>query len=106
MGKIFKVMAMAVVGLVVLVCCCGLKPMAVERKADIIHIAKRGDTMWGIANAYYPLTNTGMSFSEYEYELRHMNENIQPALGAGVNGARVMQPGDKVRVPVWKIKEQ
>ena len=53
-----------------------------------------------------PLTNTGMSFAEYEYNLRHMNEQVQPALGAGMNGARIMQPGDKVRVPVWRRIEK
>lgn len=105
MDKFLKVMAAAVVGLVVLVICLGMKPMKVS-ESYIEHVAKPGDTMWGIANAYYPLTNTGMSFAEYEYNLRHMNEHVQPALGAGYNGARIMQPGDKVKVPVWRRSEQ
>ena len=101
MSKTFKVMAMAVVALVVLVVCLGMMPMKVE-ESYIEHVARPGDTMWGIANAYYPLTTTGMCFAEYEYNLRHMNTNLQPALGAGLNGSRVLQPGDVVRVPVWK----
>lgn len=100
MEKFVKVMAAAVVALVVLIVCTGMYPVKVQ-ETYIIHIAKSGDTMWGIANAYYPLTDTGMCFAEYEYNLRHMNEDVQPALGAGYNGARVMQPGDKVKVPVW-----
>lgn len=105
MDKFLKAMAVAVVGLVVLIICSGMTPLKVQ-ESYIEHIAKPGDTMWGIANAYYPLTNTGMCFAEYEYNLRHMNENIQPALGAGVNGAKIMQPGDKVKVPVWKRIEK
>lgn len=105
MEKFLKVMAMAFVGLVVLVICLGMKPMKVK-ESHIEHVAKPGDTMWGIAKAYHPLTNTGMSFAEYEYNLRYMNEHVQPALGAGVNGARIMQPGDKVKVPVWRRVEQ
>lgn len=105
MKKFFKVMAMAVAALVVLIVCSGMYPMKVK-ESYIEHVARPGDTMWGIANAYYPLTNTGMSFAEYEYNLRHVNEHVQPALGAGVNGARIMQPGDKVKVPVWRRVEQ
>ena len=105
MEKFLKVMAMAVAALVVLVVCLGMMPMKVE-ESYIEHVAKPGDPMWGIAKAYYPLTNTGMSFAEYEYNLRYMNEHVQPALGAGCNGARVMQPGDKVMVPVWRRAEQ
>lgn len=105
MKKSLKVMAMVGVGLAVLVACVGMYPMKVK-ESYIEHVARPGETMWGIANAYYPLTNTGMSFAEYEYNLRYMNEHVQPALGAGVNGARIMQPGDKVKVPVWRRVEQ
>lgn len=105
MSRYLKVMAAAVMGVVVLVVCSGMYPLKVK-ESYIEHIAKPGETMWGIANAYYPLTNTGMSFAEYEYNLRHMNTNIQAALGAGYNGARLMQPGDKVKVPVWRRIEK
>lgn len=66
-------------------------------KSVIEYTVKSGDTLWEIADKHYQLTNTGMCFDEYVYNLRKENENLQ-------SSKRVLQPGDKVRVPVWKVK--
>ena len=66
-------------------------------KSYVMYTAKSGETLWEIADRHYELTNTGMSFNEYEFNLRQENQNLQ-------NKHRVLQPGDTVRVPVWRIK--
>ena len=104
MNKFLNVMLAGLVALVVLLVCAGMAPVKVNESYGE-YIAKPGDTMWGIADAHYHLTNTGMCFAEYEYNLRHMNEHLQPAIGRGLPGSRSLQPGDKVKVPVWTVRK-
>lgn len=66
-------------------------------KSVIEYTVKSGETLWEIADKHYHMTNTGMSFAEYEFNVRKDNKNLQ-------SDKRVLQPGDKVRVPVWKVK--
>lgn len=70
---------------------------APAEKRVIEYTVKSGDTLWEIADKHYKLTNTGMCFDEYVYNLRKDNEELQ-------SNKRVLQPGDKVKVPVWKVK--
>lgn len=66
----------------------GLKPV---EESYIMYTVKCGDTMWGIADNYYHLTNTGMCFDDYRCKLTNINGDL-----------KVLKPGDVVKVPVWK----
>lgn len=105
MSKFFKVMTMAFVLLAVMVVCEGMMAMKVD-ESYIEHKVECGETMWGIASEYYHLTDTGMCFEEYLWNLRQINNKLQPANGAGLPGTRMLQPGDVVKVPVWKKIEK
>lgn len=69
----------------------------------ITYKVQAGDTVWSIADRFYPETNIKMSFDEYSFKLHKMNEKLQPMNDYGKG--RKLQPGDVVQVPVWKVKK-
>lgn len=98
MNKLQKVMLMCLVAFVLLLACIKLVPVNVN-EGFVEYIVKPGDTIWGIASEHYHLTNTGMCFEEYQYNLRKINKHLHNKAG----GLRYLQPGDRVIVPIWTV---
>lgn len=57
------------------------------------YTAKAGDTIWSIAEAYYPKQDQTRNFNEFLYKVRYEN--------GFTTGRRVLQPGDVIAVPLY-----
>lgn len=88
MKKMLIVGAMALVAAACLSCQFG-KSYALTNE---YYTVKAGDTLWGIAESYYPQEQKITNFNEFVHNVRREN--------GFTSGRKMLQPGDVIVIPL------